>query len=553
MVTVSIFRDLAAMARRGARRAASIPPPRWPPRRTQPEPPTPEANLSLAQVGALQQRLRALLEVIEPISGDGSASANEQVAIVPWADAGSTLSHLSTALAARLPLDKAHVWLLLAVLTGHLPARDTVVQLQRRSQLDGLEPVLADLLNHAFAPDEASPQSVRIVRDSVLLDVHNTALAMYATGVQRVTREVSQRWVRDHDLLLVGWTPELTALRALSDAEVHRIIDGGPLVPASPTREVVVPWRCTYVVPELATEPLRTARLQSLAELSGSSLGLIGYDLIPVTTAETCYELSGGFVTGLAAARQARTIAPISEAAAGEFRGWTRMLSGTGLPGPAIEAVVLPTEVPPADPQQVERARARLTVGSLPLVLVVGSHEPRKNHLAVLHAAEMLWCEGLRFSLTLIGGNSWNSAAFNARLEELKQAGRPVEAITAGTDDLLWGAYRSARFTVFPSLNEGFGLPLAESLSCGTPAVTSGFGSLREIAEMGGGALFVDPRDDRSVADGMRALLTDNALLDQLRAEAGARPVRTWDAYAAQLWQVMTRDSAAQEPSMPAL
>ena len=70
-----------------------------------------------------------------------------------------------------------------------------------------------------------------------------------------------------------------------------------------------------------------------------------------------------------------------------------------------------------------------------------------------------------------------------------------------------------ARFTVFPSLNEGFGLPLAESLACGTPAVTSDFGSMREIVDGGGGALLVDPRDDHSVADGMRSLLTDDGLL----------------------------------------
>ncbi len=47
------------------------------------------------------------------------------------------------------------------------------------------------------------------------------------------------------------------------------------------------------------------------------------------------------------------------------------------------------------------------TIGSLPIVLAVGSHEPRKNHLAVLHAAELLWREGLLFTLTFVGGHSW--------------------------------------------------------------------------------------------------------------------------------------------------
>ncbi len=115
-----------------------------------------------------------------------------------------------------------------------------------------------------------------------------------------------------------------------------------------------------------------------------------------------------------------------------------------------------------------------------------------------------------------------------------------MEAISAATDDLLWGGYRVARFTVFPSLNEGFGLPLAESLGCGTPAITSNFGAMREIAEGGGGALLVDPRNDRSITDAMRALLSDDVLLERLRREAASRPIRTWDAYADEVWKVLT-------------
>jgi glycosyltransferase involved in cell wall biosynthesis len=125
-------------------------------------------------------------------------------------------------------------------------------------------------------------------------------------------------------------------------------------------------------------------------------------------------------------------------------------------------------------------------------------------------------------------------------LTALSRVGRPVESISAASDDLLWGGYRAARFTVFPSLNEGFGLPLAESLACGTPAVTSNYGSMREIVELGGGALLVDPRDDHSVAEGMRALLTDHNLLRRLREEALSRPRRTWDMYARETWQLLT-------------
>ncbi len=71
--------------------------------------------------------------------------------------------------------------------------------------------------------------------------------------------------------------------------------------------------------------------------------------------------------------------------------------------------------------------------------------------------------------------------------------------------------------------------------------MTSDFGALKEIAEDGGGAVLVDPRDDRAVTDAMRLLLTDEAELQRLRDEAAARPRRTWDEYADEVWTVLTR------------
>src|SRR5690606_21981332 len=145
----------------------------------------------------------------------------------------------------------------------------------------------------------------------------------------------------------------------------------------------------------------------------------------------------------------------------------------------------------------------------------VGSHEPRKNHDAVLHAAEVLWREGQRFALAFVGGNAWGSEQFLGAVEDLRANGRPIAVVTGASDDVLWWGYRMARFTVFPSLGEGFGLPVAESLAAGTPAVTSGFGSMAEIAE-DGGCLLIDPRNDASLAQGMRTLLTDDSLRDRL-------------------------------------
>jgi glycosyltransferase involved in cell wall biosynthesis len=353
---------------------------------------------------------------------------------------------------------------------------------------------------------------------------------------------VTRRWVRDHQPTLIGWNADLTSMRLLTAAEAQRACWGGPpgTLPIDDT--VMVPWRCTYLLPELAIDIGRVTRLQAMAQYSGTTLNLIGYDLVPMTAAETCHPaLVPGFGRFLAAARHARNVAAISEAAAEEYRGWRDMLAGTGVPGPFIEGVTLSTEVFEPSDQALATVRTRVTVGALPLVLVVGTHEPRKNHQPIVHAAELLWREGLLFSLTFIGGHSWTPEAFTDTVTRLQNAGRPIEIIAVANDDLLWGGYQAARFTVFPSLNEGYGLPIAESLACGTPVITSNFGSMKEIVDAGGGALLIDPRSDHDLVDAMRTLLTDDHLHAELSLAALARPLITWDAYAARTWQTLVR------------
>ncbi|MET3806932.1 glycosyltransferase involved in cell wall biosynthesis [Nakamurella sp. UYEF19] len=481
---------------------------------------------------ALRDRIGVLVRTLDP--------GSDLVTAVDGPDTEALLTALTSAIE---PVTPERAWLLLAVIDGRLPDGDLVRATVRTAELDGVPAALRKAIWSGPLPrvlDNGPWRPIQVVTGQVIVDVHHTAQTGFATGIQRVTREVTRRWAQLHHPLMVGWTPDLGSVRALTPPEARRAFWGGPPVDVPNDDPIIVPWGCTYLLPELAAEVDRTGRLQALARYSGSSLRVIGYDLVPVTTAETAHEgLVPGFARNLAALRHATSVVPISEGAAVEYRGWRAMLTGTGLTGPEIIPVVLPAEAPPDNPVGTQAAARRLLLGDLPLVLVVGSHEPRKNHVAVLHAAELLWREGARFSLTFIGGNSWNSQAFLAGVARLQLAGRPIETIAAAGDDLLWGAYRTARFTVFPSINEGFGLPVAESLASGTPVITSNYGTMKEIADAGGGALLVDPRNDHSLADAMRTLLQDDAELARLRREAATRPKRTWDDYAGETWAAL--------------
>lgn len=457
--------------------------------------------------------------------------------------APATTAELAVTLARTVDVaDRAQVWLALAVLTSRLPDETTVVEVTRAGEFDGATP-LAEAVQRLTAVDELD-RRVR-VDDSVLVDVAHTVSTPLMTGIQRVARETARRWIERAGTTPVSWTPGFTAMRELTPAEHELLVSGrasaDELAPGpDDVLTVVVPWRGTYLVPELGAEPGRTGALLALARFSPNRTGSIGFDLVPITTAETTQlGFAAVFARNLAAVRYFDGVAAISQAACTEYEGWRSMLGAVGLAGPAIRSVPLPVHAAEPTPEDDARARQHFQIGELPLVLVVGSHEPRKNHLAVLHAAELLWREGHRFSLSFVGGNAWGSDAFQAQLATLVRAGRPVDSRRGLSDGELWAAYRLARFTVFPSLNEGFGLPVAESLAVGTPAVTSGFGSMLEIA-VEGGALTVDPHDPHDLADAMRVLLTDDERLARLEREALARPRRTWDDYAHEVWECLT-------------
>jgi glycosyltransferase involved in cell wall biosynthesis len=129
-------------------------------------------------------------------------------------------------------------------------------------------------------------------------------------------------------------------------------------------------------------------------------------------------------------------------------------------------------------------------------------------------------------------------------IAKLVDAGRSITALGRVSDVRLLEELRWADFVFFASLHEGYGLPVAEALACGTPVITSDFGSQLEIAELGG-CLVVDPRDDDEVTSAVRRLLTKPDELERLRAEAVARPVRTWDEYASELWAYLCASEEA--------
>ncbi len=306
----------------------------------------------------------------------------------------------------------------------------------------------------------------------------------------------------------------------------------------------MVPWRTVVVLLETPASQA-CDRLAALAQYSGNAVVAVGYDCIPVVSADLVPAAdTQRFARYLSVLKHARRIAGISRSATSEFRGFGAALPAQGLPGPTIIECPLPTQaVAPQTGRPARRRAARAT----PLVLSVGSLEPRKNHLALLYAAERLWRDHLHFELLLIAGSGWGDELHD-RIAHLQAQGRPLSVRTDVSDTELSAAYRQARFTVFASLHEGYGLPVAESLAYGTPVITTNYGSTRDIAAAGG-AILIDPRDDDALTAAMRSLLTDDDRLHTLRRQLHTRPTRTWEHYARDLWHHLVQPELHYPPA----
>jgi hypothetical protein len=493
---------------------------------------TPVAPPTTAEV-ALRHRIDTALHVLAPVRPDTSLDPTMDL-VVQLVEAAQTIG------------DHASTWLAIIALTGAYPTPDLVRTARRALELKESEDAAVWLLGAvtslAFRRGSAESR-MRIVHDRPLVDVSSTAQSDLLTGIQRVVRGVASQWDGLHDIELVAWTSNEGAYRPLQDDERHRLLqpqadafdeDTAP-TQGGPPAEVLVPWTTPVVLTEVPRLELND-RLAAVAEFTQASVRLVGYDCIPVASAETVpLAEPEKFGRYLELVKHADRVAAISATAAAEFRGFVSALAAQGLPGPAVSACDLPSTTPVLTPDESPGERP-----DRPVVASIGTIGRRKNQTALLEAAELLWRDGLEFEVHVLGHMGEERTPFAGLARELRAAGRPLVVQTGVSDAKIASTLAHARCVVFTSLHEGFGLPVVEALSHGVPVITSDFGSLREVAEDQGGVL-VNPEDPDELTEALRSLLVDDALHARLVAQAHSRPVRTWSHYATDLWEALVR------------
>lgn len=170
---------------------------------------------------------------------------------------------------------------------------------------------------------------------------------------------------------------------------------------------------------------------------------------------------------------------------------------------------------------------ARYGLAKVRYVLSVGTAEPRKNLVRLVRAFERLPDTFADVNLVLAGGTGWKCRELDRaiRRSPARMRIRRVGFVPAAA---LPAIYAGATVFAYPSLYEGFGLPLLEAMAAGTPVLTGNRSSLPEVA--GGAALLVDPFSEADIQHGLERLLGDDRLRTSL-AERGRRRARsfTWE------------------------
>jgi len=185
------------------------------------------------------------------------------------------------------------------------------------------------------------------------------------------------------------------------------------------------------------------------------------------------------------------------------------------------------------DPQERQREREQLVGAGNEMVLAVGAIQTRKNTLNAVRAVASL---PANYKLVLAGGNGYGSEAV---YDFIRSAGLESRVKVLGyvTDDQLRLLYQAASLFLFPSLEEGFGLPVLEAMAYGVPVVASATSSLPEVG--GDAALYVDPRDPEDIVHKIQRGVEDVNLRAGLTQRGLARARQfTWQLMAEETLKV---------------
>jgi alpha-1,2-rhamnosyltransferase len=344
----------------------------------------------------------------------------------------------------------------------------------------GISRVARELVRHIQQPEPEhggwAPNGLVVSESRFHASQGGVAAPASALGMARHLRSAARRtdeWLRDHapgvEQLL---TRAVMAAGGIPAFGQQKPVAGGPAI-AFRQGDVLLLADATWMIP-------RWQPAVESAKAQGARIVPLIHDLLPWSHSQFFAPLFCAQFT-----RWLHNMLPLADAvicnSLATAAALEQFASAEGLADalPPVGVFALGSELTPAT--SGPRAEVAAVFAEAAPFLMVGTIEPRKNHALALDAFERLWTAGGTAALVVIGRRGWQCEATLRRFAALAAAARPFTHIGDATDADLQHAYRHARCLIFPSIAEGFGLPIVEALAQGLPAIASDIPVHREV------------------------------------------------------------------------
>lgn len=364
----------------------------------------------------------------------------------------------------------------------------------------------------------------------VFIDVTNAAKDPANTGVMRVTRRFSNELQNYIDPVLIVWENDryyiannYEKLGAYNGPHDLKLISSTISLDDYLVDNTKVRW---LVFTETLNEGHASIQ-RNYARRHKMNIAAIFYDAIPVLHPEYCNATVAknhiSYMKGLA---ECDIVMPISDYSKDCLLSFWEKHNIS--PAGSVITNLLAAEMPNA-----ERRAESKKYGKGANILCVSTLEPRKNHTTLLNAIVSLIEKypELNLRLQLVGNRYAGNDEIPAFVEDITRRHPQIQWLGVVPDDTLYKLYTECTFTVYPSVIEGFGLPIIESLWHGAPCICYGEGVMGQLA-VDGGCLTADVKSKEALANAIYLLSTDKQLYERLSQQAIFRHIKSWNEYA---------------------
>jgi glycosyltransferase involved in cell wall biosynthesis len=404
------------------------------------------------------------------------------------------------------------------------PLRDNLIKQTKKISFVNWEDYTNNLLNECKISDQPNI-------GNIYYWVDHTARYPSNTGIQRVVRMLAKSLiVNKFNLIPVIWDAKGKKLiEAPISAKKNISKYNGPLssgwkkFPNTPFKEN--DW---FLCPELTHE--HSSLIVKFCKHHSLRMAWIFYDAIPAKVKEFYNdEVTKNHEEYMEIFSKVNKVLSISHTSNYDLLNF---LTSKNINSYELDKKILPALLPGEflqkrniDIKKLVRKNNKNTIN----ILCVGTVEPRKNHLNLIKAIKLLNSKSDSKIIFTIAGNSPYSDLKMQVLSELQDIPNSTW-VNSPSDSDLQKLYEESTFTVYPSIEEGFGLPILESLWNGKPCICSSESAMGEVAE-GGGCLTTDVKKPKSLCRAMITLINNTDKYNELVLESVNRSFKSWNEY----------------------